>query len=118
MTTEHIRKLDEIKLNNYFKECVDKLETIDYEYAFEEKKENYLQFVKHVYKIGEKYQLDNKKHLFSLIVLWHVEGDSINQDEEFLNILASDNMHNHEKAEYFKNRAIVSMKKHPQEENQ
>lgn len=118
MTTEHIRKLDEIKLNNYFKECVDKLEAINYQYAFEEKKENYLQFVQHVYKIGQKYELDNKKHLFSLMLLWHVEGDSINEDGNFLEILTSKTIHNHEKAEYFKNRAIISMKNYAKEESQ
>lgn len=106
-----MEKLDAVKLEKYLVNSVNKLAYIDYQYAFEEKKENYYNFVKHVYKVAEKYNISNKKHIFSLILLWHVEGDSINQDEEFLNILASENMHNHEKAEYFKHRAISSMKK-------
>lgn len=115
MTVEHIEKLDEIKLNNYFKECVDKLEAIGYKDAFEERKENYLQFVKHVYNIAKKYKLDNKKQIFSLMLLWHVEGDSINQDDKFLNVFDSNTIPNHEKAQYFKNRAIEYMKNNTKE---
>jgi len=117
MTIEHMKKLDKIKLNKYFNECVDKLEYIDYEYAFEKKKENYLNFVKHVYKIAKERGLDNKKYAFSLMLLWHVEGDSINEDEEFLEVLTSQNIHGHEKSEYFNNRAIEHMKTNKREES-
>jgi len=110
MTIEHMKKLDEIKLNKYFQECVDKLEYIDYEYAFEEKKDNYLKFVKHVYETAKERGLENKKYAFSLMLLWHVEGDSINKDDNFLDVLFSEELYVHQKAEYFKSRAIESMK--------
>jgi len=49
---------------------------------------------------------------------WHVEGDSINEDEKFLEILASQDMHGHEKAEYFNNRAIEHMQTNKKEGNE
>ena len=109
LTIEHLEKLDEIKLNKYLQECVDKLEKINYEDAFEEKKENYHKFVEHVYKVAKEHNLNNKKTIFSLMLLWHVEGDTINKDEEFVDTLQSKELSNHEKSEYFLKRTYVKM---------
>jgi len=111
ITIEHMKKLDAIKLNRYFMECVSKLEKIAYENAYEENAERYINFVKHVYSVAKEYNMDNKKYAFSLMLLWHVEGDSITKDDEFLEVLQSKELHAHEKSEYCKNRAIDSMKR-------
>lgn len=110
LTIEHMKKLDALKLERYLRECVEKLEGIAYQYAFEEKIENYHKFVEHVYNVAKQNGITNKKHIFSLMLLWHVEGDSINEDKTFLEVLDSKTIHNHEKSEYFKYRAIRSMK--------
>lgn len=110
MTIEHMEKLDTLKFKKYLIDCASKLERIAYENAFEENRENYYKFVEHVYAVAKKYNMDNKKYAFSLMLLWHVEGDSINKDEKFLDVLQSKELHGHEKSEYFKNRAIESMR--------
>jgi hypothetical protein len=110
MTIEHMEKLDAIKLKKYFIDCVGKLEKIAYKNAFEENTENYYKFVEHVYAVAKKYNMDNKKYAFSLMLLWHVEGDIITKEEKFLEVLQSKELHSHEKSEYFKNRAIERMK--------
>lgn len=110
MTMAHMKKLDELKLKKYLIDCVDKLEKIDYEDAFEEKKENYHKFVEHVYKVAKEHNINNKKYIFSLMLLWHVEGDKLTKDNAFLDVLQDKEQLNYEKSEYFFNRAMESMK--------
>jgi len=110
MTIEHMKKLDNIKLNKYLLDCVYKLEQIDYEDEFEENKENYFRFVKHVHKVANDHYIHSKKDIFALMLLWHVEGNELIRDEAFLEVFLSKKLSNHEKGQYFLNRAIKSMK--------
>ena len=109
ITIEHLERLNEIKHNKFMQECVDKLESIDYEDAFEENKERYINFVKHVYRVAKEYEIENKKTIFALVLLWYVEGDSITKDEDFLDVLQNRELSSHEKTSYFSNRAYQKM---------
>ena len=111
MRKEHFRKLDEIKLNRYFQECVESLEKIAYLKGFPDDEPNYLNFVKHTYSIAQEYGLTNQKYAFGLMLLWHVEGDSLTKDEEFLEVLQNEGLEAHNKYSYFKQRALEKMRK-------
>ena len=105
----HFERLDEIKHNAYLQECADHLQGIEYHDLFEGQKEKYFEFVRHVYKIAKKYNIDNKKYIFSIMLLWYVEGDTIAKDETFLEVLRSKELENHEKSAYFSQRSYEKM---------
>ena len=111
LTAEHLKKLDEIKLNRYFQECAKSLEKIEYMDGFSNDESSYLGFVKHTYNIAQKYGLNNQKYAFGLMLLWHVEGDSLTKDDKFLDVLQDEHLESHEKYSYFKQRALEKMEK-------
>ena len=106
MTIAHMEKLDALKLEKFFIECSKNLKYIRGIENDIKNDEQFIYFVKHVYAIATKYKINNKKDIFSLILLWYVEGDSITKDKEFEEILTSETLYGYEKGEYFKNRAL------------
>lgn len=92
ISDEHFEKIKENKLNKYFELCVKDLEEINYGNPYPRDKEKYLPFVKHVYKEAQKYKIEDVRYTFSLILLWHVRGESFSKDERMHDFLKDESI--------------------------
>jgi hypothetical protein len=101
LTIEHMNSLDALKEEAFLEECVASLIEIDYPNAYSENKDEYLNFVKHVFEVCKEYDLTNKKHAFSLMLLWYMKGDELLKEEEFSWVLKATDISAHKKADYF-----------------
>jgi len=101
LTVEHMNKLDTLKEEAFLEECVENLIDIEYSTPFPKDKSTYLNFVKDVFKVCQEYDLTNKKHAFSLMLLWHMKGDELLKEEEFSWVLKAIDISAHKKADYF-----------------
>ena len=101
MTIEHIKRLDILKEEAFLEECVENLIEIEYPNAYPDNKDKYPNFVEKIFTVCKKYNLTNQKHAFSLILLWHMVGEKLLEDESFVAVLKDFSMTTHKKADYF-----------------
>ncbi len=91
------KRLELIKLNEYFDECVKDLCDINYENNYPSDKKKYKAFVKVVYEQAVKFGLDNEKYAFGLMLLWHFEGVNLAKDYKFMRMLSNNDICSREK---------------------
>jgi hypothetical protein len=101
LTIEHIERLDALKEEAFLEECVENLIEIAYPNAYPDNKDKYPKFVKEVFEVCKEHNLSNQKHAFSLMLLWHMVGEKLLEDEEFVAVLKHPTVSTHKKADYF-----------------
>ena len=97
LTVSHLDRLDALYLEEYFEACVQDLIDIDFTNPYPPKKQDYLKFVTHVYGVAKKYNLDNEKYAFALMLAWHVRGQNFVREKRVVELLNSQTLTPHTK---------------------
>jgi len=118
LTVDHMDKLDQLYLEEYFSTCVKDLIDIDFSNPYPPEEKDYLKFVNHVYGVAKKYGLDNEKYAFSLMLAWHVRGQSFIREERVVKLLNAQDIDTHTKYQYFMKIAIETMEAYENQEGE
>lgn len=109
LSKDYKQKLKDLKLEEYFKKCVEDLIEINYENPYPKDKSLYLKFVKHVYKEAQKYDIADVQETFSLMLVWHVKGEKFSKDKNIHKYLMDESIDMYTKYEILINMAFDEM---------
>lgn len=112
LSKAHIERLDTLHRQDYLNACVKELTEIGFANPFPPKKSDYMRFVEHVYSVACRYGLDNEKHAFALMLVWHVKGDDFIKNPDAVELLGNTDITGHTKAQYLMKMALETMKRY------